>query len=69
MAPTMEQIGKRVAERKASLLDKGLKMNAGKSKVMVSSNAWWQDDYKIWKVALWCLWERSAGKFCSVHSM
>ena len=34
MAPTMEQLGRRVA----SLLDKGLKVNAGKSKVMVGSS-------------------------------
>ena len=27
------------------------------------------DDCKLWKVALWCLWERSTGKLCSVHSM
>ena len=35
MAPTMEQLGGRVAEWRASLLDKGLKVNAGKSIVMV----------------------------------
>ena len=34
----MEQIGVRVAEWRTSLLDKGLKVNAGKSKVMVSSS-------------------------------
>ena len=28
MAPTMEQLGRRVAEWRASLLDKGLKVNA-----------------------------------------
>ena len=33
MAPTMEQLGSRVAEWRASLLDKGLKVNAGKYKV------------------------------------
>ena len=38
MAPTMEQLGRRVAECRASLLDKGLKVNAGKSKVMVGSS-------------------------------
>ena len=38
MAPTMEQLGKRVAEWRAILLDKGLKVNAGKSKVMVGSS-------------------------------
>ena len=35
MAPTMEQLGRRVAEWRDSLLDKGLKVNAGKSKVKV----------------------------------
>ena len=34
MAPTMEQLGRCVDEWKASLLDIGLKVNAGKSKVM-----------------------------------
>ena len=38
MTPTMEQLGRRVAEWRASLLDKGLKVNAGKSKVMVVSS-------------------------------
>ena len=38
MAPTMEQLGRRVAVWRASLLGKGLKVNAGKSKVMVGSS-------------------------------
>ena len=38
MAPTMEQLDRRVAEWRASLLDKGLNVNAGKSKVMVGSS-------------------------------
>ena len=38
MAPTMEQLGTRVADWRASLLGKGLKVNAGKSKVMVGSS-------------------------------
>ena len=38
MAPTMEQIGRRVADWRASLIGKGLKVNAGKSKVMVGSS-------------------------------
>ena len=38
MAPTMEQLGRLVAEWRASLLDKGLKVNAGKSKVIVGSS-------------------------------
>ena len=40
MAQTMEQLGRRVAEWRASLHDKGLKVNAGKSKVMVGSSGW-----------------------------
>ena len=38
MAPTMEQLGRWVAEWRSSLLDKGLKVNTGKSKVMVGSS-------------------------------
>ena len=38
MAPTIEQLSRRVADWRASLLDKGLKVNAGKSKVMVGSS-------------------------------
>ena len=38
-APTMGQLGRRVAERGASLLDKGLKVNVRKSKVMVGSSS------------------------------
>ena len=37
-APTMEQLGRRVADWRASLLGKGLKVNTGKSKVMVGSS-------------------------------
>ena len=40
MAPTMEQLGRCVAEWRASLLDNGLKVNAGKSNVMVGSSDW-----------------------------
>ena len=38
MAPTMEQFGRHVAEWRASLLGKGLKVNAGNSKVIVGSS-------------------------------
>ena len=38
MEPTMRKLGRRVAEWRASLLDKGLKVNARKSKVMVGSS-------------------------------
>ena len=34
MAPTMDQFGRGVAEWRVNLLDKGLKVNAGKSKVL-----------------------------------
>ena len=67
MAPTMEQLGRRVAERRASILEKGLKVNAGKSKVMVGSSGW----KMIVNSGKWpCgVWERSTGKLCSVYSM
>ena len=39
-APAMEQPGRRVADWRASMLGKGLKVNAGKSKVMVGSSGW-----------------------------
>ena len=38
MVPTMEQLGRWVAYWRASLLGKGLKVNAGKSKVMVGNS-------------------------------
>ena len=38
MAPTMEQLGRHVAEWRATLLDKGLKVNTGKSNVMVGTS-------------------------------
>ena len=38
IASTMEQLGRCVAEWRSSLLDKGLKVNEGKSKVMVGSS-------------------------------
>ena len=38
MAPTMEQLGRRVANWRDSLIYKGLKVNAGKSKVVVGSS-------------------------------
>ena len=38
MAPIMEPLGRGVAGWRTSLLDKGLKVNAGKSKVMVGSS-------------------------------
>ena len=53
MAPTLEQLGRRVAEWRASLLDKGLKVNAVKSKVVVGISGG--------KMIVNCLWKRSAG--------
>ena len=35
MAPTMEQLGRHVTEWRASIFDKGLKVNAGNTKLMV----------------------------------
>ena len=40
IAPTMEQLGRRVAEWRVSLLTKGLKVNSGRSKVIVGSSGW-----------------------------
>ena len=34
----MEQLGRRVAEWRVILIDKGLKVNAGKAKVMVGNS-------------------------------
>ena len=66
MAPTMEQLGRRVAEWRASLLDKGLKVNAGKSKVMVGSSG----GKIIVNSGNWpCGVCGSTGKRCSVHRM
>ena len=52
MEPTMEQLGRWVADWRPSLLGKGLQVNAGKSKVMVGSSG----HCKLWKVSLCCLW-------------
>ena len=38
IAPIMEQLGRCVAEWRVSLVDKGPKVNAGKSKVMIGSS-------------------------------
>ena len=69
MAPTMEKIDRRVTKCRASLLDKAINVLAEKSKVTVGSSGDLQDDCKLGKVVLWCVWERSTGKLCSVHSM
>ena len=65
MAPTMEQLGRRVAEWRASPLDKGLKVNAGKSKVMVGNSG----GNIIVNCGKWPCGVRSAGELCSVHSI
>ena len=59
----MEQLGRRVADWRASLLGKGLKVNAGKSKVMVGSSG----GKMIVNSGKWCLWERSTGKLFSAQ--
>ena len=41
IAPTMEQLGRREAEWRASLLDKGLKVNTRKSEVMIVDSGKW----------------------------
>ena len=35
MAPTMEQLSRHVTDWRATILDKGLKVNAGNTKLMV----------------------------------
>ena len=52
MALTMEQLGRCVVEWRASILDKGLKVNAGKSKVMVGSHGG-KMIVNSWEVVLW----------------
>ena len=67
IAPTRELLRRRVAEWRASLLDRGLKVNEGKSKVMVGcSGGKMSVNSGKWP---WCLWERSAGKLWKVHIM
>ena len=64
----MEQLGRRVADWRASLLGKGLKVNAGKSKVMVGSSG----GKMIVNSGKWpcgVCGGRSTGKLCSVHSI
>ena len=60
IAPTMEQIGRRVAEWRINLLYKGLEVNAGKYKVMVDSSA----GRIIVHSGKWCLWEIGTGHRC-----
>ena len=67
MAPTMEQLGRRVADWRARLLGKGLKVNAENSK----SDGWkqrWEDGCKLWKVVSVGKEYRSTGKLfqCTV---
>ena len=40
MAQTTEQLRRRVAEWRVIILDKGMKLNSRKSKVMVGSSGW-----------------------------
>ena len=55
MAPTMEQLDRNVTNWRASIIDKGLKMNAGNTKVMVGISKG--------KMIV------SSGKWPSLHSM
>ena len=63
MAQTMEQLGRRVTEWRASLLGKGFKVHAGKSNVMVGSSG----GGMIVNSGKWCLWERSTVKLCNAQ--
>ena len=68
MAPTMEQLGRRVADLRASLLGNGLKMNTGNSEMMFGSSG----GKMIVNSGKWpcgVCGERSTDKICSVHSM
>ena len=67
MAPTMEQLGRRVTDWRASLLGKGLNVNTGKSKVMVGSSG----GKMIVNSGKWpCgFCGKGAQALCSVHSM
>ena len=68
IALTMEQLARRVADWRASLLGKGLKVNAGKSKVMVGSSG----GKMIVNSGKWpcgVCGKKSTGKLCSVHRM
>ena len=51
MAPTMEQLSRHVTDWRASILDKGLKVNAGNTKLMVGISGG-KMIVKLWKVAL-----------------
>ena len=65
MAPTMKKLGRRVAEWRASLLDKGLNVNVGKSKVMVgSSGGKMIVNSGKWSCGVCRKW--GTGKLCSV---
>ena len=61
MAPTMEQLSRRVAEWRISLLDEGLNVNAGKPKVMVDSSCGKMIVHSVESV------RKSAGKLLSAQ--
>ena len=56
MAPTMEQLGTLVADWRASLLGKALKVNTGKSKVMVGSSGGKMIVNSDSQTVQWCAW-------------
>ena len=60
----MERLGRRVADLRASLLGKGLKVNSGKSKVMVGSSG----GKMIVNSGKWPC-GKGVQANCSVHSM
>ena len=47
MAPTMEELGRRVADWSASLLGKGLKVNSRDGLEAGGWKQWWEDDCKL----------------------
>ena len=54
-----------MAEWRAILLEKGMKVNTENTKVMVGSSG----GKMIVNSGKWCMWERNPGNLCSVHSM
>ena len=62
MAPKWSSLVDVWLNRELNLLDKGLKVNARKSKVMVGSSG--GKMIVNWKVTWWCLYERNVSKLC-----
>ena len=68
MAPTMEQRGRHVTEWRASILDKGLKVNAGNIKLMVgiSGGKMIVNSKKVALIAQYVKIDSQAVKWCAL---